>query len=74
MPVQDKPKPLRVKAIERFGNMSGQSINAVKGKLPVIGFAEHLSDEEVAMVSTYVRNAWGNGFGPVTEEEVAALR
>lgn len=46
------------------------------------GFIEHgmppfraaLDDHQVAAVATYVRDSWGNDFGPVTEEEVAAER
>lgn len=33
-----------------------------------------LTDREIAAVTTYVRNSWGNEFGPVTEEEVSRLR
>ncbi|MCC6306213.1 MAG: c-type cytochrome [Rhodobacteraceae bacterium] len=32
-----------------------------------------LGAEEIAAIATYVRGAWGNGLGPVTTEEVAAL-
>lgn len=38
------------------------------------GFAWKLSDGDVAAVSTYVRNAWGNVAPPVTAAEVRALR
>lgn len=34
----------------------------------------HLSDEEIAGVLTYVRNNFGNQSGPVTAEEVATVR
>jgi len=37
-------------------------------------FASSLSDEEVAELASYIRNSWGNSFGPVTASEVAALR
>ena len=37
-------------------------------------FAEHLSDEEVALITTYVRNAWGHAYGLVEAAEVAPLR
>lgn len=37
-------------------------------------FAEHLSDEEIATIATYVRNSWGNSYGPVESGEVSALR
>lgn len=37
-------------------------------------FEGQLSDEEVAAVATFVRNAWGNDFGPVEPEQVAEHR
>jgi mono/diheme cytochrome c family protein len=33
-----------------------------------------LSDEEIALVATYVRTSWGNKAAPVTKELVAAVR
>ncbi|HLU82377.1 MAG TPA: c-type cytochrome [Trueperaceae bacterium] len=46
------------------------------------GFIDHgmppfggvLSDRQVSAVTTYIRNSWGNEFGPILEEEVAAER
>lgn len=35
---------------------------------------EHLTDEEVAAVATYVFNSWGNSMGLVTAEMVAKQR
>lgn len=37
-------------------------------------FADHLSDEEIALITTYVRNAWGHSYGPVSADIVGALR
>jgi mono/diheme cytochrome c family protein len=37
-------------------------------------FAWKLTDEQVAEVSTYVRNSWGNRASPVTAEQVRTLR
>jgi mono/diheme cytochrome c family protein len=37
-------------------------------------FAWKLTDQEVADVSTYIRNSWGNQARPVTAGEVAVLR
>lgn len=52
--------------------------------IPMIldGFPDHgmpawrnrLNDEEIAAVATFIRNSWGNDFGPVLEEQVAAER
>jgi mono/diheme cytochrome c family protein len=37
-------------------------------------FGEKLADEEVAAIASYVRNAWGNVAGAVTEEQLARRR
>ncbi|HLR46400.1 MAG TPA: c-type cytochrome [Deinococcales bacterium] len=37
-------------------------------------FKDALDDEQIAAISTYVRNSFGNRHGPVTEEEVEELR
>ena len=37
-------------------------------------FAWKLSDDQIAAVATYVRNAWGNKADPVTADDVKALR
>lgn len=37
-------------------------------------FADTLSDEEIAAVLSYVRNAWGNEAEPITPELVAEVR
>lgn len=52
--------------------------------IPMIldGFPEHgmpswrnrLSDEQIAAVATFIRNSWGNAFGPIVEEQVAQAR
>jgi mono/diheme cytochrome c family protein len=46
------------------------------------GFIDHgmpawrnvLSDDQISAVLTFVRNSWGNEFGAVLAEEVAAAR
>lgn len=48
------------------------TVHEGKGFMPP--FAKTLNDEQIAAVATYIRNAWGNDFGPVTPEESAALR
>lgn len=48
--------------------VDGQTYNGVMPGFP------QLSDEEVAAVATYVRNAWGNTFGGVSAEEAASVR
>lgn len=43
-----------------------------RGGMP--GFGARLSNEELASVATYIRNSWGNDFGPVSLEEVQGQR
>lgn len=45
------------------------NIHEGKGAMPAF---PHLGPEEVAALATYIRNAWGNDFGPVAAEDVAA--
>jgi cytochrome c oxidase subunit 2 len=40
--------------------------------MPSFGF--QLSDADIAAVATYVRNSWENKHGPVTADQVAAMR
>jgi len=46
--------------------------NPTSGAMP--SFAWKLSDEQVAAVSTYLRNSWGNAATPVKADEVAGKR
>lgn len=64
-------------------NHAGIVINGLKGELEVDGVkyngvmtpqGELLSDIEIAAVTTYVRNTWGNDFGDCKPEDVAAAR
>lgn len=43
-----------------------------RGIMP--SFADRLSDAEIAAVATYIRTSWGNDFGAITPESVAAIR
>jgi mono/diheme cytochrome c family protein len=43
-----------------------------RGIMP--SFAHRLNDEQIAAVATYVRNSWGNNFGPVSVEDVTKGR
>ncbi|HEY0341933.1 MAG TPA: cytochrome c, partial [Steroidobacteraceae bacterium] len=45
-----------------------------KGWKPMEGFGDKLADDEVAALSTYLRNAWGNKGAAVTVEQVAKQR
>jgi len=42
--------------------------------LAMPSFAWKLSDQEIADVSTFIRNSWGNEAAPVSDSEVSALR
>jgi mono/diheme cytochrome c family protein len=37
-------------------------------------YADKLSDQEIADVATYIRNAWGNSASAVTAEQVTKAR
>ena len=43
-----------------------------RGIMP--SFAHKLDDQQIAAVASYIRNSWGNDFGPVSGEEVAKAR
>jgi mono/diheme cytochrome c family protein len=43
-----------------------------KGSMPA--YAKKMSDQEIADVTTYIRNAWGNSASAVTADEVARAR
>lgn len=42
------------------------------GDMP--SFADALSDDQIAAVTTYIRNSWGNEFGPIPAQLVASER
>ena len=58
--VQGEVKPVLTKVL--FGERS----------MPA--WAEHLNDQELAAVLTYIRNSWGNKAPAVKPEDVAAVR
>jgi mono/diheme cytochrome c family protein len=47
-----------------------QNIHQGKNNMPPF---PNLTAEQIAALATYIRNSWGNAFGEVTTEEVAAL-
>lgn len=57
---------------EQLGDLSTIVTNIHQGQGNMPPFPE-MPAEEVAAVSTYIRNTWGNDFGGVTADEVAAL-
>jgi mono/diheme cytochrome c family protein len=49
----------------------GWAIITGPGYMPELGV---LSDEQIAQISTYILNSWGNSYGIVTAEDISALR
>jgi mono/diheme cytochrome c family protein len=43
-------------------------------KIPMLAFEAMMTDEQIADVSTYIRNSWGNKASPVDEKSVRRLR
>lgn len=43
-------------------------------KIPMLAFEAMMTDEQIADVSTYIRNSWGNKASPVDEKSVSRLR
>src|SRR5579875_2101621 len=46
----------------------------LRGLMMMPPFAGRLSNDQVAAVASYIRNNWGNHYGPITSEDVAAAR
>lgn len=46
----------------------------IEGRGYMTPFGEHLTDEEIAAVATFVRTEWGNDFGAVDAAVVASAR
>jgi glucose/arabinose dehydrogenase len=68
--VADTPRSIRIVLQGISGELRVNGV-AYNGTMPpLVG----LEDDKVADVLTYVRSAWGNHAGPVTNPEVAAVR
>jgi mono/diheme cytochrome c family protein len=68
---------------EGHGRLVRIILNGLQGPITVRGqvynnvmppWRDNLTDEQIAAVSTYVRNQWGNRASSVAVEEVAAIR
>ena len=55
------------------GSNKGLEINGVTYSNAMPGFAM-LGDRQLALLATYIRNSFGNSAGPVSADEVAAVR
>ncbi|MGD9507009.1 MAG: cytochrome c [Geminicoccaceae bacterium] len=56
--------------LEAVGTVATQIVHG-GAYMPAFG---NLSDDQIAAIATYIRNSWGNSFGPVTPADVAAVR
>lgn len=46
-------------------------VNGQDYNVRMIGFRSDLSDQEIKDLSVYVRNAWGNSYGDISEKEMS---
>jgi mono/diheme cytochrome c family protein len=51
--------------------VKGQRMNFASG---MVGIGQAMSDADLAAVLTYIRSSWGNHAGPVTADDVKAVR
>jgi mono/diheme cytochrome c family protein len=51
--------------------VKGQQMNFASG---MVGIGQAMSDADLAAVLTYIRSSWGNNAGPVTADDVKAIR
>src|SRR3546814_17034371 len=65
--------PKRLPAVILHGLSGHVQVNGVDYN-SVMPPMSQLTDDEVANISTYVLNSWGNPGGPITKEEEAAAR
>ena len=60
-----------------FVGRDQELINTILNGRPEPGmpaFRDQLDDQQIAAVATFVRNSFGNSFGPITPDQVAAQR
>lgn len=50
------------------------SATVLKGRAGMPAFASSLSDDKIAAILTYVRQAWGNHASTISAEDVATVR
>jgi mono/diheme cytochrome c family protein len=43
-------------------------------KIPMLAFEAIMTDDQIADVTTYIRNSWGNKASPVDEKSVRRIR
>lgn len=64
----------QVAAIVLHGLQGEITVKGQKFQSVMPAFKDQLSDEDIAAVTTYVRQAWGNKAGPIMKSEVEKLR
>jgi len=62
---------IMLKGMEGEITVSGKKY---KPKISMMAFEAIMSDEQIADVSTYIRNSWGNNASPVDEKSVQRVR
>jgi len=55
-----------------LGDYVAAKILLGRGQMP--GFADKLSDDQIAAVASYIRQSWGNKIGSVSADQVRRLR
>jgi mono/diheme cytochrome c family protein len=68
-----QPDPTGLEHLILGGTRIGVSASR-PSPLGMPSFAWKLTDQEIADVSTYIRNSWGNQAGPVAVADVSELR
>ncbi len=63
-----------LKGNEKLENADFLITTILTGPGYMTDFADHLDDEQIALIATYVRNRWENAYGPVAPEAVTPLR
>ncbi|MFW6199240.1 MAG: c-type cytochrome [Gemmatimonadota bacterium] len=56
------------------GSSEALVIMVLEGRAAMPGFAETLSDQEIAAVVSYLRSNWGNEAKRIAEDEIAEVR
>lgn len=69
----DGPKLVGNDGMKNAGGVASQILNgAVEHGMPP--FADVLKDNEIAAITTYIMNSWGNNYGSITPAAVGSLR
>ena len=60
----------------RSGSAERKTLLALEAPsiLPMPGFADRISDDEVAQLATFLRQGWSNTAGKVSAEQVRSVR